>query len=187
MSGETWVGFGQHRNEGTFGHPSSHHRHFAAGCFPAVSGLMQCRPPETTVVLSQHGLLSRPRPRESFSPMHFFPRVQSAPRSRQRDPCGTPRYSEARRSVKMSQDLAHAFCFSPARSPACKQAHIVFPTENKCLSEMTFQYIPNWEPGPRVAKGKGRQVHLLTHSVRMWRSWARSPTARASGQEALWV
>lgn len=72
LSGETWVGFGQHRNEGTFGQPSSHHRHFAAGCFPAVSGLMQCRPPETTVVLSQHGLLSRPRPRESFSPNAFF-------------------------------------------------------------------------------------------------------------------
>lgn len=71
MAGEVLIGFGQCRSEGTFGQLLSHLRPFAMGCFLLVSRLMQCRLPESTVLLFQCGLSSSPRPWESFSSVYF--------------------------------------------------------------------------------------------------------------------
>lgn len=118
VAGEVLVGCEQCRNEGTFGQPLSHLKIVYCGMFPF------------SIWAKTLGV---------FFPSAFFFLCPNALRTRQCDP------SEAFRSIKMLQDLAHAHCFSPAYSTTYKQARIMFLTKNKCLSEVTFQYIPNSE------------------------------------------
>lgn len=164
VAGEVLIGLEQRRNKGTFSQLLPPVGPFAPGYFPLVSRLVQCRPPDniSTWSLFQHkalGILFL----YAFSPWCLKrPKDQTT---------WLLRETKVFRSVKMLQELAHAWCFSLAHFTACK--HIVLLSKINVYqhwhlsSSLAVSQVPAWQ-----RRGRGRQVHLLTCSVRMWRSGA---------------
>lgn len=166
---EILVGLEKYRNKGTLSQLLSPLRPFAPGYFPLVFRLVQSRPPDhfSAWSLFQHKTLG------ILFLYAFFPLCLKRPKHQT---TRLLRETKVFRSVKMLQDVAHACSFSLAHFTAYK--HILLLSKKNVYqkwhlsSSLTVSQVPAW-----WRRGKGRQVHLLTCSVRMWRSRAVSAIA----------
>lgn len=142
VASEVLIGLEQYRNKGTF----------SLLLDPLLQGISLWSPGWCNaghLTTFQRGLSSSTRPWESYSSVRFFPCVPNAPRTRQHDIRGRPRYSEASRCCKTwCMPVASHWPTSLPVNTSCSSA-------KKCLSEVTFELIPNCESGPCMAeKGK---------------------------------
>lgn len=150
VAGEVLVGCEQCRNEGTFGQPLSHLKIVYCGMFPF------------SIWAKTLGVF--------FPSAFFFFCVQM--------PWGPDnvillRHSEALRCCKTwhMRIASHR----PTPPPINKHASCSSPKINvyqkwHFSTSLILSKVSVWQ-----RRGKGRQVHLLNCSVRMWRSWAGSP------------